>query len=356
MHVPCTAATTNYAGGVPEPSGPSRARLHVVTGKGGTGKTTVAAALALHLAAGGRSVLLAEVEGRQGIAPIFDVAHLDYTERRIATAPGGGEVHGVGIEPKAALLEYLEMFYRLGGAGKVLEKFGAIDFATTVAPGVRDVLLTGKVYEAVRRRDPRGRHVYDAVVLDGPPTGRIGRFLNVNEEVVDLAKVGPIRNQAESIMAVLRSPQAVVHMVTVLEEMPVQETHDGMAELRRGGLRLGHVIVNQMREPYLPDGAPDRAEVAAGLLAAGLGPTGQVATHPPADADRLVDGLLRQGRDHAVRVALEQEQLAVVHRLGVPVATVPSFAEGIDRGGLYELAEILGAQLAPGAEQGGGRG
>src|SRR5919107_5620314 len=130
----------------------ARARLHVVTGKGGTGKTTVAAALALALATGGRRVLLIEVEGRQGLAQLFDVPQLPYEERRVAVAAGGGEVLGLAVEPKAALLEYLQMFYKLGRAGTVLEKVGAVDFATTIAPGVRDVLLTGKVYEAVRRR------------------------------------------------------------------------------------------------------------------------------------------------------------------------------------------------------------
>ncbi len=96
----------------------------------------------------------------------------------------------LAIDVEAALLEYLDMFYRLGRAGKALDRFGVIDFATTVAPGVRDVLLTGKVYEATRRHDD-GVPAYDAVVLDAPPTGRIGHFLNVNTEVAGIAKVGP---------------------------------------------------------------------------------------------------------------------------------------------------------------------
>src|ERR1700689_3036915 len=89
-------------------------RLHVVTGKGGTGKTTVAGALALALAADGRNVLLMEVEGRQGIAQLFDVPPLPYAERRIAVGLGtdarqGGDVYALVADPESALVEYLEM-------------------------------------------------------------------------------------------------------------------------------------------------------------------------------------------------------------------------------------------------------
>ncbi|MCW2566898.1 MAG: Anion-transporting ATPase, partial [Mycobacterium sp.] len=245
------------------------ARLHVVTGKGGTGKTTVAAALALALAAGGRRTLLVEVEERQGIAQLFDSPPLPYAEKKIAVAPRRGEVRALAMDVEEALLEYLAMFYKLGGAGRALKRFGAIDFATTIAPGLRDVLLTGKVKEAVTRTE-KGRRVYDAVVLDAPPTGRIGRFLNVTAEVSGLAKIGPIKSQSDGVMAVLRSPMTAVHLVTILEEMPVQETTDAIAELGRTGLPVGAVIVNATRPPHLAGAKVTQAELRRGLAAAGL--------------------------------------------------------------------------------------
>ena len=140
------------------PSRLSKVRLHFVTGKGGTGKSTVAASLALALAAGGRRVLLVEVEGRQGIAQLFDVPPLPYEEVKIATADGGGQVNALAIDIEAAFLEYLDMFYNLGIAGRAMRRIGAVEFATTIAPGLRDVLLTGKIKEIVVRAEKGRQH------------------------------------------------------------------------------------------------------------------------------------------------------------------------------------------------------
>ena len=139
------------------PAAARRARLHIVTGKGGTGKTTVAAALAIALAAGGKRVLLVEVEERQAIARLFDLPPLPYEERKVAVAAEGGEVRALAIDVEAALMEYFAMFYNLGFAGRTLKKMGAVEFATTLAPGLRDVLLTGKTKECVTRTEKR-RH------------------------------------------------------------------------------------------------------------------------------------------------------------------------------------------------------
>jgi anion-transporting ArsA/GET3 family ATPase len=316
-------------------------KLHVVTGKGGTGKTTVAASLALALAAGGRQVLLTEVEARQGIAQLFDTPPLPYEERKVAVARGGGDVYALAIDPEAALLEYLEMFYNLRRAGSALKRFGAIDFATTIAPGLRDVLLTGKVMEAATRERRGGGRLYDAIVLDAPPTGRIARFLNVNSEVAGLARMGPVRQQADSVMNLLRSRRTAVHLVTVLEEMPVQETIDGVAELDAVGLPVGGVVVNMVREPLLPmdsldraaRGDLDRGEIVRGLKAAAVDP-----------ADDLVGALVTEAADHAARVQLEERERDTLAALERPTYELPTLADSVDLAALYDLGARLAAQ------------
>jgi anion-transporting ArsA/GET3 family ATPase len=324
-------------------------RLHVVTGKGGTGKTTVAAALALALAAQGRRVLLIEVEGRQGIAGLFDTAPLPYEERKVAVAPDGGDVFALAIDAQEAVLEYLEMYYRLGRAGKALDRMGALDFATTVAPGLRDVLMTGKTYEAARRRGQGGGFAYDAIVMDAPPTGRVTRFLNVNEEVTTLTRVGPINRQADSIMTLFRSSATAVHVVTVLEEMPVQETVDGITELTSARLPVGAVIVNQMRtSPLAPSdlaaahaGHVDTAAIRAGIVAGDLADLPHMTDQM---VDAWADALGREVVQHADRVALEQQQSDRLRQLGVPVLELPRVTDGVDLGSLYTLADQLRSQ------------
>jgi anion-transporting ArsA/GET3 family ATPase len=325
-------------------------RLHVVTGKGGAGKTTVAGALALALASGGKRVLLIEVEGRQGIAQVFDRPPLPYEERKIAVAPEsatqpGGEVYALVADPESALLEYLEMFYNLRHAGKALTKVGVMDFATTIAPGLRDVLLTGKAAEAVRRKKG-GKPVYDAVVLDAPPTGRIGRFLNVTSEVSGLARVGPIRSHADTVQKVIHSPETAVHFVTTLEEMPVQEVLDGIAELRGlpgGGIQVGGIMINMVRPAELPlsqlravaDGTVDEHELSVGLKAAGLD-----------DSVRLAADLAAELTEQAVAAVGQELQRGRLAEPGQPRYDLPMLADGVDLGGLYRLAASLRDQGA----------
>ncbi|UXA20994.1 ArsA family ATPase [Mycobacterium sp. SMC-4] len=325
------------------PSRLTKARLHIVSGKGGTGKTTIAAALALALAANGRKVLLVEVEGRQGIAQLFDVPPLPYEEVKIATAEGGGQVNALAIDTEAAFLEYLDMFYNLGLAGRAMRRIGAVEFATTIAPGLRDVLLTGKIKEIVTRNDKdRTKHaVYDAVVVDAPPTGRIARFLDVTKAVSEIAKGGPVHSQAEGVVKILHSDATAVHLVTLLEALPIQETVEAIEELRQMNLPIGSVIVNRNIPAHLPPDALTQAadgHVDADALRGELEKAGIMLS------DNDFAGLLTETIQHATRIAARTDSAEQLDEIDVPRLELPTLSDGVDLGSLYELAEELARQ------------
>ncbi len=311
-----------------------RHNLHIVSGKGGTGKTTVAAALACALAGSGRRVLLCEVEGRQGIAEAFGVPPLvGDEERRVNRTPAGGSVFGLSIDAEDALLEYLDTFYHLGLAGKALDRFGAIDFATSIAPGLRDVLLTGKVYEAVRRKGKNKTNAYDAVVVDAPPTGRIANFLNIHQAVSGLAKMGPIRSQAESIMTVLRSPGTVVHFVTLLEDMPVTETEEAVAALTPIRIHVGTVIENMVIRTPLNVSQLTDASAGRHLI--------KIPGWTPKQNKALT-------AEFAIAASRNLQQRLRHHRLqelDVPLVQIQLDPAGIDTGAIHAIAGQLHEQL-----------
>ena len=280
----------------------SRVRLHVVTGKGGTGKSTVAASLALALASQGKNVLLCEVEGRQGIARMFDVDPLPYAERRIATGlrtdgrargraraahRGRGRAAGVPLDvlqarpgrpgPRPVRGRRVRDHHRAGRARRAAHRQGLRGGAAQQPQQGGDRSTTPS---CSTRRRPAGSPSSSTSATSWPGWPRSGRS----------------RTQADTMMTLFRSPRTAVHLVTVLEEMPVQETADGIAHLRDAGLPVGGVVVNQVR-PARPAGQGPRrrpqgragpAAIGADLVAAGV----DVRT-------RLLDGLLAEARDHA---------------------------------------------------------
>ncbi|MGZ4189003.1 MAG: ArsA-related P-loop ATPase [Actinomycetota bacterium] len=215
------------------------ARVTVVSGKGGVGKTTVAAALAIAAARAGKHVLLAEMEDREAFAPIFGLRKLAYTEQTI-----GPNITGLTVEADEALVDYLRMFYGIPTISRALLRTKAVEFATQTAPGLKDILLIGKVKEAESRRQG-GEHVFDLLVVDAPPTGRLPRFLDAPRAVVELVHGGQIRNQAQGVLDMVTDHRRLqVVLVTQPEEMPARETAETAETLAKMGIGLGPVVVN----------------------------------------------------------------------------------------------------------------
>lgn len=218
-------------------------RVAVVSGKGGVGKTTVAASLSLAAARRGSRVLLVEVEGRDAIGRPFGAGALGYREKLLTD-----NLYGLSVSPEEALGEYLKLFYGIGRIGGALARTRAVEFATDTAPGLRDILLIGKVKEAERRRQD-GKYAYDLIVVDAPPTGRLPRFLEAPRAVVELVHAGPIRTQAQGVLdMVFDAKRLQVVLVTLPEDMSVRETAESIETLGKMGVAVGPIIVNGMWE------------------------------------------------------------------------------------------------------------
>jgi len=212
-----------------------------VAGKGGVGKTTVTAALARMAALEGLSTLIIEVEGKSGLAAVFGQEPLTYEEVVLARAvePGAAEVRGRTLTPDDALLEYLED-HGLRRVSKRLVSSGALDVVSTAAPGIKDILILGKVKQLERSGTA------DLIVLDAPAAGHAISFLLSARGLLDAVRVGPINTQARDVLEMLTDPaRASVILVTLPEETPVNELTETAYKLEdRVGVSLGPVVVN----------------------------------------------------------------------------------------------------------------
>ena len=318
-------------------------RVLFVTGKGGVGKSSVAAALATAGARGGRKTCLVEVEGRQTMSRLFDTQPWDFDERQFR--PG---LWGLSVDPQESFAEYMEMFYGARRLSKFVVGSSAVDFATTAAPGIKDVLLIGKVKEIEQRRNDDGRFTYDLIVVDSPPTGRIVNFLRAPDATTDMVNVGPIRTQAQSLVDMLLDPKRThLQLVTLLEEMPVEETIESAAALRELGVTLGPVIVNRVMQPRFDAAARqalgnglDASLVANVLKEAGIEGTEDEVTDAAAQLERL-------GSTHTSRIGLQDRMRErLVAALPQPTFELPYVASrDFSDAEIAELAERVTVAL-----------
>ncbi|HEY1831372.1 MAG TPA: ArsA family ATPase [Acidimicrobiales bacterium] len=219
----------------------AQSHVLIVAGKGGVGKTTMSAALARMASTTGRSVLIVELEGKSGITAAFGLPHdLGYEELELQAADGDrGQIRARRITPDDALVEYLED-HGLKRVSKRLVTSGVVDVVSTAIPGIRDVLVLGKVKQLEREQ------MADLIVVDAPATGHAITFLTSAAGLVNAARGGPLRTQAQEVVDLLSDPERCrVILVTLPEDMPVSEAIESAYTLEdQAGVQLGPVIVN----------------------------------------------------------------------------------------------------------------
>ena len=306
----------------------AQSHVLIVAGKGGVGKTTMSAALARMASLTGRSVLIVELEGKSGITGAFGLEHdlgYDEVELQPAQAPDQGTVRARRITPDDALVEYLED-HGLRRVSKRLVSSGVVDVVSTAIPGIRDVLVLGKIKQLERDQ------VADLIVVDAPATGHAITFLTSASGLVSAARGGPLRSQAADVVELLADPSRCrVILVTLPEDMPVSETIESAFTLEdRAGVQLGPVIVNATETA--PEGLDQPAtEVTAGL-----------------DLDPALVAALEQARQFRLeRYAVSADQIErLADDLPLPQLLVPSVgSETIGPAETATLATALGEAI-----------
>jgi anion-transporting ArsA/GET3 family ATPase len=217
--------------------------LLLVTGKGGVGKSTVAAAVGLAACRRGLRTIVVEVAARQDVSRVLapDVAEM-YDERAVSHG-----LHHISIEPQRAMEDYLRERLPLGALAGRLSRSRIFSALTAATPGMRELLTIGKVWELARQEQrTRGAEPYDLVVLDAPATGHGLAMLQAPGTFASVARVGPVARQGRAIASFLGDPRrTAILAVSSAEEMAVSETLQLRSQLRDElGLDLSLVVVN----------------------------------------------------------------------------------------------------------------
>jgi anion-transporting ArsA/GET3 family ATPase len=306
----------------------SDSHVVIVAGKGGVGKTTVTAALAVAAARAGSSVLIVEVEGKSGLPTMFGTEALSYDE--IEFEPG---IRARFLTPDAALVDYLES-HGMRRISKRLIASGALEVVATAVPGMKDILVLGKVKSLDESR------AADLLIVDAPAAGHAVSFLLSPRGLLDAVRVGPISKQASDVVGLLSDPaRCQVMLVTLPEETPVSEAIETAYAIEdRAGVALGPVVVNQCFE-----GLPVGVSASVDEVHAEAEASGRFVS------DREGHDLARALELRSVRHDVQREQIDRLHaELPLPSIELPFlFTPDIGR----PQVGILADALAHGIEQ-----
>jgi anion-transporting ArsA/GET3 family ATPase len=196
-------------------------RLVFVTGKGGVGKSTVSLALALAAAREGKRTILCEVAAQEHLSHVFHRSQVGFREVEMRE-----NLWAISIDPDESMREYVLLQLKVKPMRDLLFRSRIFTYLAAATPGLKELVTIGKIWElALDDRKARGAHRYDQVIVDAPATGHGVGFLQTPRTFANIAKVGPIRQQAETLDAFIRDAERTgIAVVALPEEMPVNET------------------------------------------------------------------------------------------------------------------------------------
>ncbi|MCC6223211.1 MAG: ArsA family ATPase [Thermoleophilia bacterium] len=301
-------------------------QLVIVTGKGGVGKTTVAAAIGLAAAWSGRRTLLVELASEAHLARLFGEDGAAGPGREIPLYPG---LAGLALEPQRALEEYLTMALRVRALAERLVESRAFGYLAAAAPGLRELVTLGKVWHLAEQRTRDGERRHEVIVVDAPATGHGLGLLRTPRAFLEIARVGRIHEESRAIAELVADPARTgIVLVTRAEEIPVNETLDALEWLRPLGLAAQALVVNAIYPELVV--AADRGPLAE------LAPAGETAR---AAVRAALSHLARRGEQEAELARLAAA--TAVPRIGLPFLFRPE----LDLDGVSELAELLSPSL-----------
>jgi anion-transporting ArsA/GET3 family ATPase len=298
-------------------------RLVFVTGKGGVGRSTVAAALALRAARSGKRTILCEVGAQEHVSHVFHRAEIGYHEVELAD-----NLWAISIDPDESMREYVLLQLKVRAMRDLLFRSRIFTYLAAATPGLKELVTIGKIWElALENRKVSKGHQYDLVIVDAPATGHGVGFLQTPRTFANVARVGPLRQQAETLDAFIRDRKRTgVAVVALPEEMPVNET----AALERAleaevGVEVHTIICNGLYPDRFTD--PERER----LL--------EVVEAP----DGSVRAACRAAVSEARRARAQREQLERLEQLTeAPVRTLPFlFSPELGPPQLDRLAELV---------------
>jgi anion-transporting ArsA/GET3 family ATPase len=308
--------------------------LVFVTGKGGVGKTTVAAALGEVAASRGLRTLVCEMDAKGALATAYDAGELAFEPSEIA--PG---LHAMAMNTEDSLREYLRIYVRIPLLGRIGPLASTFDFVADAAPGVKEILGVGKLCYEVRERH------YDLVVVDAESTGHVISQVGAPKVIAELVKVGLVRDQTQWMLDILEDPARTgVAVVTTPEEMPVTETIELLGRIRQeAGAHPCAVVANRVLPSRFSDAQAavvGRLDEVSGLLVDELGP----AVAPVLEATRVTEARRRSGAAHLQRLRDWEGEHGLAD---LPMLSVPEqfTARALGPRVVTIIADVLGEQL-----------